>query len=183
MPTFRREHTINRAISSIRAQDHEGWELIVIDNDGRSGYAFDDERIRCVTYTAKRGASYARNFGITLAEKELICFFDDDDRMLRGYLSAFNHAFSDPMVKMARCQMASNLGTVVSLATPQVVMRTMYATPTWIPHTRHDQIYYTEIMDRNKWTFVSPEFRYIQKILCQAMRNDKGGLRDEEGHL
>lgn len=182
MPTFRRPHTIHRAINSIVKQSFEDWELIVVDNDG-DNYEFEDERIRYFPYTARQGAAYARNFGITLVEKDLICFFDDDDVMLPGYLEAFNNAFRDPTVMMARCKMLLAGRVVLSLGTPQVVMRTKYATPTWLSHTRHDQIYFTSIMDKNKWRFNGPSFYLIDKILVQALHNPQGGLRDPDGKL
>ena len=177
MPTYRREHTIHRAIQSISEQSYEDWELILIDNFG-SDYEFDDDRIKYHVYTDKCGACHARNFGIPMATKELVCFLDDDDMLMPHYMRRFDQVFKDPGVKMARCKMILRGMEILDLATPQVVLRRKYATPTWISHTRHDKIYFTEIMDRNKWFFRRPMVQSINEILCQALHDSKGGLRD-----
>lgn len=182
MPTFRREHAIHRAIKSLQDQIYKDWELIVVDNYG-SNYSFDDERISCHVFTAKRGAHHARNFGIPFASKELICFLDDDDVFMPHYMRKFDLAFQNPVVKMARCRMLLAGRELMDLATPQVVLRREYATPTWIKHTRHDKIYFTSIMDSNKWLLNKPMVRSIQEPLCQALHDSKGGLRDPEGKL
>jgi hypothetical protein len=101
--------------------------------------------------------------------------------MLPGYLSEFDKVFHDSTVKIARCRMILRAQNIIDLGTPQVVVRSEYITPTWISHTRHDKIYYTELMDKNGWTFTSPSFYFINRILCQIRSDPKGGLRDEEG--
>jgi glycosyltransferase involved in cell wall biosynthesis len=182
MSTFRREHVINRAIDSILAQTFLDFEIIVIDNFG-SNYKFADPRIRLYEFTKQRGASHAKNFGITLATKELLCFFDDDDNMLPMYMQRFEEAFSDPVVQMARCLMLRRGQAALSLGTPQVVTRTRHARPTWTAHPRQDHIYFTEIMDEHKWTPASPEFRLVNEVLVQVRFDVPGGLRHPESGL
>lgn len=182
MPTLRREHVIQRAIDSIIAQTYQDWELIVVDNFG-SNYSFDDPRIRVFEYLAQRGACHARNFGVTLATKDLVSYFDDDDYMFPTYMERFAATFAIPGVKIARCMMTFHGQKVLAYGTPQVVVRAPYATPTWTSHPRHDQIYFGAIMEKNKWHPASPEFRLVNEILVQVRNDPKGGLRDAEGKL
>ena len=182
MPTYKREHTIHRAIDSLKNQVFKDWELIVVDNYG-SNYEFDDERIKLHVYTDERGAAAARNFGIPLATKELICFLDDDDILFEHYMRKFDIVFQNPEVMMARCKMVLRGQEILKLATPQVVMRREYATPTWRSIPRHDQIWYTEIMDKNKWIPGKPMSRLIDEVLCQALHDARGGLRENDSKL
>lgn len=183
MPTYKREHTINRAIDSILAQTHQDWELILIDNFG-SDYSFNDERIKVYDYTQLTGAAAARNYGITLATKDLICFLDDDDIFFETYMEKFNFVFRDPKVMIARCRMIQNGMHRLECATIQVVMRTKYATPTWLPkHPRQDQIYFTGIMDENKWTWNGSMARLVNEPLCQAFHHPEGGSRSPTSSL
>lgn len=183
MPTFRRPHTIGRSINSIKAQTYENWELVVVDNDGSAKYDFNDLRIRHAVFSRKRGAHHARNHGLGLASKELVAFLDDDDILTEDYLESFARIFEDETVKMARCKMLLRAQAIVSLGTPQVVVRREFAKPEWTDEPKHDQVYFSKIMGDNGWTLDSPEFGFIDKVLVQAMHDNRGGLRDPGGKL
>jgi glycosyltransferase involved in cell wall biosynthesis len=186
MPTFRRPHTIKRAVDSVIWQTHENWELIIVDNDGSANYDFEDERIKYVKLVGKnnRGAHFARNHGLTLATNELVTFLDDDDMLKPHYLESFDFIFSHmPEVKIVRCSMLLRGQEIMSLGTPQVVVYRKYAKPEWTNEPRHDQIYFTKILDDNKWHFGTKEFHQIDEVLVQALHDGKGGLRDMEGRL
>lgn len=183
LPTFRRPDTLQRAIKSVKAQVHKDWELIIVDNDKKNYDGFDDDRIKYVVHE-ERGVCNARNFGIGLATKDIVTFLDDDDMLHPAYLYRFDAMFSlRPRVKMARCGMRLRLQDIYSLFTIQVATRREYVKPEWITHTRHDQIYFTKIMDDNGWHMKSPEFADINEVLCYAMHASHGGLRDEGGKL
>jgi len=179
MPTYQREHTIQRALNSIYAQTYVDWELIVVDNYG-SGYSFDDERVKYHVYTGERGDGPARNYGIPFATKDLLCFFDDDDYMLPTYMERFAEAFGDPKVMIARCKMRLGLADRVDLATPQLVVRREFANAKWEPGLclYNDKMYWGSILEENGWTTEGPEFKEIDEMLVQAMPNPKGGYRE-----
>lgn len=183
MPTFKREHVIQRTIDTILAQTFSDWELIVVDNAG-SKYRFEDPRIRCFTFLEKRGASHARNFGIRKVQGEFTSFFDDDDIMYPNYLETFHRAFQDSGVMMAHCGMLTGEdGTVVNFshATPEVVVRTPFATPHWESSDCHDQKYFRRLIALNQWE--PGQVVEIPEILVRATSDGRGGLRDPEGML
>ena len=80
---WNRRADLERAIRSVRAQDHPRIELVVVDNGSTDGTA---EMLRSgafgpmVLCTAPRnlGASVARNVGISVAGGEVIAFMDSD---------------------------------------------------------------------------------------------------------
>lgn len=89
MPTRNRAELLPRAIASVRAQTHERWELIVIDDCSSDAtaevlgrLASADPRIRVHRSAARGGGAAARNAGIGLAAGEYIAFLDDDDEWI-----------------------------------------------------------------------------------------------------
>jgi len=83
------EPFIEEAINSVRAQSYPHWELLLIDDGSTDGStriaedhaARDPSRIQLLHFPHRenRGASAARNLGITSARGELIAFLDADD--------------------------------------------------------------------------------------------------------
>jgi glycosyltransferase involved in cell wall biosynthesis len=180
MPTYRRPHTIERTVDSIRRQSYRNWELIVVDNAGDGGYCFDDDRIRVFRHDARASASYARNQGLRHATGELVCFFDDDDDMFPHYLERLVTAFREhPNAQMARCGMIVSGGrTNFSFATPECCLRREFATPTWTSSgNRHDQQYFESIVRANGWSEASGEVVLVPEALCRANTDPRGGLR------
>jgi teichuronic acid biosynthesis glycosyltransferase TuaG len=92
MPAYNAEAYIGQAIRSVLDQDHENWELIVV-NDGstdRSGDiagSFKDERIR-VIHQENKGIGGARNAGLAAMKGELLATLDADDILPAGSLSS-----------------------------------------------------------------------------------------------
>jgi hypothetical protein len=93
MPTYNRGGLILQAIDSVRAQEHESWELLVVD-DGSTDDTFEvlgafasDRRIRLFRQD-HRGVSAARNTGLAHAAGEWIFYLDSDNRWSPGFLSA-----------------------------------------------------------------------------------------------
>jgi hypothetical protein len=107
MPTFNRRDSILRSVESVRAQWHEDWELLVVDDGSTDGTveALDgvDPRLRVVRQ-ANAGAYVARNTGLAAARGDLVAFLDSDDTWHEWHLAlavAFfsahpgEHAYAD----------------------------------------------------------------------------------------
>ncbi len=180
MPTYRREHTIQRAVASVLAQTHPDWELIIVNNaPGAFGVDFNDPRIRLYQCSEKPSASYARNRGLQYATGDLVCFFDDDDEMFPGYLARFAAAFREhPDAGMVTCGIMRPDGRPgFTLSTPGCCLRRESATADWIPDHGHDKVYFRRIADRNKWTVSNGGIVELDQVLCRAFADPSGGLR------
>ncbi|MGV6829961.1 MAG: glycosyltransferase family 2 protein [bacterium] len=90
IPLFNKENTISSCIESILQQQHENFEIIIV-NDGSTdaslekAKSFTDTRIHIHT-TKNHGVSAARNFGVSKANSEYICFLDADDTWRSNHL-------------------------------------------------------------------------------------------------
>jgi glycosyltransferase involved in cell wall biosynthesis len=180
MPTYRRPHTLYRTIDTILAQTHERWQLVVIDNAGDGGYRFADRRIEVHVHAERPSASYARNQGLRYAHGLLVCFFDDDDDMCPDYLRSFVAAFrAHPGAKLVRCGLAGCDGSVnFSYATPLCCLWRRFATPSWDgAGSCEDQRYFRRIVKAQGWTRKAGEVVVIDKVLCRANCDPRGGLR------
>lgn len=97
IPTYNRAHTIERAISSVFAQNFDDYELIIVD-DGST-----DRTQEVLTFFAKnkpnnvfvkllrtenKGVSAARNHGVNYASGTWLSFLDSDDEWLPHKLQA-----------------------------------------------------------------------------------------------
>ena len=80
-PTLGRSE-LERMLASLRAQELEDWEAVVVDDGGGAGIelarGFGDPRVKAVANPGT-GQVDARNTAIALARGELICWLDDDD--------------------------------------------------------------------------------------------------------
>ncbi|HNP17453.1 MAG TPA: glycosyltransferase family A protein [Fulvivirga sp.] len=90
LPTFNRENFIKRAIDSVLAQVFTDFELIIIDdgstdNTDKVVCEYDDPRVKYF-YKQNEERNIARNFGITIAKGQYICFLDSDDYLLPNHL-------------------------------------------------------------------------------------------------
>ncbi len=87
IPTYNRANLVIRAIESALNQTYRNIELIVIDDGSKDQTPqiisqIKDPRIRYIRYEENRGASHARNVGLSLAKGEFISFLDSDDEFL-----------------------------------------------------------------------------------------------------
>src|SRR5713101_4159733 len=89
IPTYDRQALCERALRSVRAQDVDGMEIIVVDDCSPSPFTLPaemaaDPRIRVVRHDVNRGAGQARDTGIAASRGAWIAFLDSDDYWLPG---------------------------------------------------------------------------------------------------
>ena len=87
IPTRNRPDLVVRAVKSAVAQSLSDIEIIVVvdGEDGKTSVALEgvrDPRLRVFILPENRGASEARNFGVSKAAAPWIALLDDDDEML-----------------------------------------------------------------------------------------------------
>ncbi len=94
IPLYNKENFITKTINSTLNQTFEDFEIIVV-NDGSTDdsankvEAINDKRV--TLYTIKnQGVSYARNYGISKAKTDYICFLDADDFWHNNHLEQLN---------------------------------------------------------------------------------------------
>ena len=96
IPTFNREHVLQRAVESVLEQDFKDFELLIID-DGSTDKTIDlvnkikgnhlnGHKIKYIK-TDNFGVSAARNLGIKYSSGKWISFLDSDDEWLSNKLS------------------------------------------------------------------------------------------------
>ena len=90
IPVYRVEHTLNRCVESVLAQDVKGMEVILVDDGSPDNcpkmcddWARKDSRILLI-HKENGGLSDARNAGLDIAQGELITFVDSDDWIEKG---------------------------------------------------------------------------------------------------
>jgi hypothetical protein len=180
MSTFKRQHCIRRTVGWVLAQDYQNWELIIVDNE-KNGPGLPplppDPRISTVNLTAEANGCYSRNEGVKLATGDLVCYFDDDDEMMPGFLRKMAAPFCDPEVQVVRCGMKLVQGGCdFSYSTQEAWLRREFATPTWVKGTPvHDQIYFHSIVNKNKWT--RRNVIQLGEVLVTAHSEPIGGRR------
>lgn len=92
IPTRNRADRLKYAIDSVHRQTLAPLEIIVVDDASTDQTpalvaGIDDGRLRMIRCERQRGASHARNRGITVARGGMLAFLDDDDRWLPDKLS------------------------------------------------------------------------------------------------
>lgn len=99
MPTRNRAHVLPVALASVRAQSHEAWELVVVDDGSTDGTpellaaaAREDDRIRVVRAEGG-GASAARNIALGHVTGRFVAYLDDDNMMGPHWLRSVVWAF------------------------------------------------------------------------------------------
>ncbi|MGN8050886.1 glycosyltransferase family 2 protein [Curtobacterium sp. 22159] len=96
--TRERPRSLERALRSVLASDHDDLEVVVVDNAPTSSrtrdvvVAVQDPRVRYVL-EARPGVSRARNAGLALASGDVVAFVDDDVVVDRGWARAIAAAY------------------------------------------------------------------------------------------
>jgi glycosyltransferase involved in cell wall biosynthesis len=92
MPTFNRATFICRAVESLKAQTHQRWELVII-NDGSTDNArevldpyLDDTRISYLENSFNQGLGACLNKGLTASSFNFIAYLPSDDIYYRDHL-------------------------------------------------------------------------------------------------
>ncbi|MFC1575593.1 glycosyltransferase family A protein [Gemmatimonadota bacterium] len=99
IPVFNGERFLAEAIESVRAQSHEHWELLVINDGSTDATPEIVSRYPEARYLRQdhQGQARARNWGVELAAGEFIAFLDADDIWIPNKLKDQMNAFeSDP---------------------------------------------------------------------------------------
>jgi glycosyltransferase involved in cell wall biosynthesis len=93
VPTYNRADKIKKTIDSVRNQNFDDWELIIIDdgstdntNEVLEPILYEETRIKYF-FQKNQERSIARNNGIIKSKGEYICFLDSDDEYLNNHLS------------------------------------------------------------------------------------------------
>ena len=100
MPVKNRVHVVGRAIASVQAQSHGGWELLVVDDGSDDGtfelveeLATRDPRIRLVRNVGT-GVSAARNTGLDHMQGDYVAFLDSDNSWVEHFLGTMLRAMT-----------------------------------------------------------------------------------------
>lgn len=95
MPAFDAEPHLEGAITSVQAQHHPHWELLLVDDgstDATARVAHEraalDDRIRVLTHVRRAGVAQARNTALDAARGDWVAFLDVDDRWYPAKLQA-----------------------------------------------------------------------------------------------
>ena len=88
IPTHNRSEYLEQAISCVLGQTCLPFEIIVVNNGEEKVILSDEHSGNVVVYNTvpNQGASFARNFGASMASGEYIAFLDDDDLWAVDYL-------------------------------------------------------------------------------------------------
>lgn len=86
LPVYNAEEFINDAITSVRGQTFEFWELLICDDASTDSteavckkFASLDHRIKYFRSEVNRGAGNSRNIGLLNANSPFVAFLDADD--------------------------------------------------------------------------------------------------------
>lgn len=92
IPTYNRENSIHRAISSVLQQTFQDFELIIVDDGSQDGTldlikTITDPRIKVVRHSKNSGTAEARNTGVKSSLGRYVAFLDSDDEWLPEKIS------------------------------------------------------------------------------------------------
>jgi glycosyltransferase involved in cell wall biosynthesis len=90
MPTRDRPAMLGRALESVRRQQHDAVEVIVVNDGGQdvSDIVSRFPQARLIGHEHPRGVSAARNRALDEARGEYVAFLDDDDIYFKDHLSS-----------------------------------------------------------------------------------------------
>ena len=88
MPAYNSSKTIVESIRSVINQSYKDWELVIVDDCSKDGTVnivneiIEKNKsldIKLYRNPENKGVSYSRNYGVKVAERNLIAFLDSDD--------------------------------------------------------------------------------------------------------
>ena len=97
--TFNRPDYLKLSLQSAIDQLYEAFEIIIIDDNSTADYTevlgcFNENDIQYVKRDVSGGANVARNFGVSIANGDIVAFLDDDDVWLNNYLEKHVEQYS-----------------------------------------------------------------------------------------
>lgn len=114
---------IQKAINSVRNQDYEPIEIIVVDDNGRNtkeqkntsekvNCYLKNEKFKYIVHEVNKNGAVARNTGVANSSGEYIAFLDDDDIYLPNKISSCVRALEilDESWGMVYCSVLINYG-------------------------------------------------------------------------
>ncbi len=102
MPTWNRKLQISTAIDSVIKQTYSNWELLIVDDHSTDNtfeylnlhyHEFIKNGKIKLTVNPKKGVSTARNFGLSKATGDIICYLDSDNMWDKEYLNELNSKY------------------------------------------------------------------------------------------
>jgi len=102
VPARNAENSLSQAISSLLDQDHDDYEIIVVDNCSTDRTAEIISRCPVKSLSEKmKGAYFARNTGAKIATGSIFAFTDADCIIHKSWLSSLDNAFKDSSIMIA----------------------------------------------------------------------------------
>ncbi|HUW28694.1 MAG TPA: glycosyltransferase family 2 protein [Sulfuriferula sp.] len=100
VPTHNRPQLLREALTSVAAQTHPEWEVVVVD-DGSTPPVLESmlrellgERFILVRHDQAQGIAAAKNAGVTSARGEIVLHLDDDDLLTDTALTKIASAYA-----------------------------------------------------------------------------------------
>lgn len=110
VPVYNGEAYIDRCVRSVMMQEHQDWELILVDGASVDGtlrlcrmWQKQDDRIRVIGTRENRGVSAGRNTGMEKARGEYLFFLDADDWLMPDCLARLYAQIQETDVDIAGC--------------------------------------------------------------------------------
>lgn|SRR5690554_122731 len=100
IPTFNRADFIREAVESVLAQTYPNFEILVVDDGSTDDTrevlkAYSQEPRLRYFYQENQGQSVARNYALSEARGDFVCFLDSDNRWLPHKLEVSLQAFQE----------------------------------------------------------------------------------------
>lgn len=101
VPIYRKEHSVEKCIKSIIAQDYKNKEIILVDDGSpdKCGIIIDGMADRYnfikTIHQKNLGVSIARNNAVKCTDGEYVCYVDADDYMHKDYISTLVKEMED----------------------------------------------------------------------------------------
>ncbi|HYF49666.1 MAG TPA: glycosyltransferase family 2 protein [Planctomycetota bacterium] len=121
IPSFNSAKTLPLALASLRAQTHEDWEAVIVDDGSTDNTEevvrlFSDGRIRYFKFEKNLGRGPARKFAMEKVRGDFLCMLDADDwffpSKLQEQLSAFAGSPDLGLISSGMCIIDSTLSLV-----------------------------------------------------------------------
>ena len=109
IPVYNGQSHIRRCLKSVMAQTYKPFEVVLVDDGSTDATGEIVESFSKafgaikVFHTEHKGVSYARNYGISMAEGKYISFVDADDEIDPGFLTHMYNVIKESGAEIAVC--------------------------------------------------------------------------------